>query len=122
VAVARARKRRFHSPDWSALVERNPDGLHDAHASIRAVKMIVTRLQSALTPRGFLIALDETDMADDVPEAVILSDGGVTTLIHLSFRRPKLVSVAGQPVYVAHPGGVLMLATAIEKAVKTALR
>jgi hypothetical protein len=84
--------------------------------------MIVSVLQREITPRGYLIALDETDMADDVPRAIILSDGGTTTLIHLGFRRPKLVSVACEPVYVAHPGGVLMLAHAIEKAVKTALR
>jgi hypothetical protein len=122
VAAARARKRSFRSPDWNALVERNPDGLHDAYASIRAVKWIVTRLQTALTSRGYLIALDETEMQDDVPRAIILSDGGTTTLIHLSFRRPKLVSVGGEPVYVAHDGGALMLANAIEKAVKTALR
>ncbi|MGH6870043.1 MAG: hypothetical protein ACREHE_00935 [Rhizomicrobium sp.] len=118
----RARRRRFKFPDWDALIERNPDGLNDAYASIRAVKMIVSRLQSTLTARGYLIALDETDMADDVPEAIILSDGGTTTLIHLSFRRPKLVSVGGEPVYVAHDDGALMLASAIEKAVKTALR
>lgn len=122
MAHVRARKRRFKSPDWNALVERNPDGLHDAYASIRAVKWIVTRLQTALTSRGYLIALDETDMADDVPRGIILSDGGITTLIHLGFRRPKLVSVACEPVYVAHPGGALMLAHAIEKAVKKALR
>jgi hypothetical protein len=89
---------------------------------VRAVKMIVSRLQTALTSRGYLVALDETDAEDDLPEAIILSDGGTTTLVHLSFRRPKLVHVAGEPVYTAHAGGVLMLATAIERAVKTALR
>jgi hypothetical protein len=118
----RARKRRFQSPDWNALAERNPHGLHDAYESVRAVKMIVSRLQTALTSRGYLVALDETDAEDDMPQAIILSDGGTTTLVHLSFRRPKLVHVAGEPVYVAHPGGVLMLAAAIERAVKTALR
>jgi hypothetical protein len=89
---------------------------------VRAVKMIVSRLQSALTSRGYLVALDETDAEDDLPEAIILSDGGTTTLVHLSFRRPKLVSVANAPVFTAHAGGVLMLAQAIERAVKTALR
>jgi hypothetical protein len=116
-----ARKRQFRSPDWRGFAQRFPDGLHDQVASVRAVRVIVTSLQHAMTPRGFLIALDETEIMDDVPEAIILSDGGTTTLIHLSFRRPKLVHVANAPVYVAHAGGFQMLADAITSEVRKAL-
>jgi hypothetical protein len=116
----RARKRSFR-PDWNDLTKRFPDGLHDTYESVRAVKIIVSRLQVALTSRGYLAALDETDAEDDLPEAIILSDGGTTTLIHLSFRRPKLVHVANAPVYVAHAGGFQMLADAITSEVRKAL-
>lgn len=114
------KRRQFHAQDWSDLVERNPWGLHSKIASMSAVRYVVTVLQRELTSFGFLIALDETDVVDDPPHGVIVCDGLRTFGFRLSFR-PKLVSVAGNDVYVAHAGGAQMLAEAITAEVKKAL-